>query len=99
MIIHANVLNLTVNEADPAIAGKLDVALTLLAFLKGLAMGNQEKIDAIAAAIDSATTGIKADIDALKAAVAAGATLDFSALDAKVAALAALDAENPAPTP
>lgn len=85
--------------SDPALASKLGEIQVSLANLKGLAMGNQEKIDAIAAAIDSATTGIKADIDALKAAVAAGATLDFSALDAKVAALAALDAENPAPTP
>jgi len=60
-------------------------------------MATQEQIDAIAAAIDTATTGIAADIADLKAAVEAGNTLDFSALDAKVAALAALDAENPAP--
>ena len=58
-------------------------------------MATQEQVDAIAAAIDTATTGIAADIADLKAAVEAGNALDFSALDAKVAALAALDAENP----
>ena len=62
-------------------------------------MATQEQVDAIAAAIDTATTGIAADIADLKAAVAAGNTLDFSALDAKVAALAALDAENPEASP
>ena len=60
-------------------------------------MATQEQVDAIASAIDTATTGIASDIADLKAAVAAGNALDFTALDAKVAALAALDAENPAP--
>lgn len=60
-------------------------------------MNNQQKLDAIATAIDTAATGIRADIDALKAAVAAGQVLDFTALDAKVSALEALDAENPVP--
>lgn len=67
--------------------------------LKELQMTLQEKIDGVTAAIDTATTGIKADIQALKDAIANGQTVDFTALDAKVAALAALDAENPAPAP
>ena len=58
-------------------------------------MATQADVDTIVAAIDTATTGIRADIDQLKADVAAGNALDFSALDAKVEALAALDAENP----
>lgn len=77
------------------VPSKLDAVLELLAELKGLLVTNQQKLDGIATAIDAATVGIKADIDALKAAVSTGQTLDFSALDAKVAALAALDAENP----
>ncbi len=47
--------------------------------------------------IVSAAKGLKSDIDALKAQVAAQEALDFTDLDAKVAALAALDAENPPP--
>ena len=70
-----------------------------LATLKELQMTTQEKIDAVTAAIDTATTGIRADIQTLKDAIANGQTADFTALDAKVAALAALDAENPAPAP
>lgn len=80
---------------DPAIAGKLDGVLNLLADLKGIVMDNQSKINEIAAAIDAAVVGITSDINALKAAIVAGETLDFSALEAKVAALSALDAENP----
>jgi ABC-type xylose transport system substrate-binding protein len=68
--------------------------------LRSLIVTNQEKIDAIAVAIDTAATGLAADIQALKDAVAAGQTLNFTALDAKIAALQALDAQNPpAPTP
>ncbi len=60
-------------------------------------MTNQEKIQAVSDAIESATTGIAGDIAVLKAAVAAGETLDWGPLDAKIAALQALDAENPPP--
>lgn len=60
-------------------------------------MATQADVDQIVAAIDTATAGIRADIEQLKADVAAGNTLDFTALDAKVEALAALDAENPTP--
>lgn len=59
-------------------------------------MATQADVDRIVAAIDTATTGIRGDIEQLKADVAAGNVLDFSALDAKVEALSALDAENPA---
>ncbi len=57
-------------------------------------MTTQEKIDAIALQIETATTAIRADIDALKA---ANPTVDFSKLDSSVGKLEALDAENPAP--
>lgn len=65
--------------------------------LEGLIMTNQQKLDAIAAALDAAAAGLAADIQALKDQVANGQTLDFTAVDAKVAALAALDADNPPP--
>lgn len=65
--------------------------------IQRMIMTLQEKVDAITTAIDTATTGIKADIQTLKDTIANGQTADFTALDAKVAALAALNAENPAP--
>lgn len=86
-------INVTINTR------KADRILRLLNQLKEITMTNQEKIDAITAALDAAATGLRADIDALKAQVLAGQTLDFTSLDAKVAALAALDAENPPATP
>lgn len=66
--------------------------------LEAATVTNQEKINAVSAALELATAGLRADIADLKAKVAAGETLDFGPLDAKVAALAALDAEHP-PTP
>ncbi len=80
--------------------------LRLLEELKELVITNQQKLDAIAAALDTlsaqlttATTGITADIAALKA---ANPTLDFTVLDQRVAAITAaaqalsdLDAMNP----
>jgi ABC-type xylose transport system substrate-binding protein len=63
--------------------------------IRRLLVTNQEKLDALAAALDTAAAGLAADIQALKDAVAAGQTLDFTALEAKVAALQALDAANP----
>jgi hypothetical protein len=96
MDIKADHVTVTVYEGiDPAMAAKLDSIYDLSAGLKEWTVTNQEKINAIAAAIDAGVTGIRADIDALKAQRDAGEVLDFTTLEAKVAALQALDAENP----
>lgn len=92
--------------ADPGIQDSLTK-------LEKLAMTNQQKLDAVGAAVESvstaltsAATGIRADIQALKDANAAGEALDFTAVDQKVTNLQAaakvledLDAENPPATP
>jgi hypothetical protein len=77
----------------------INVTCPTLDEIKELLVTNQEKLDAIAAAIDQATADLTAEIASLKAAVANGQTLDFTALDAKVAALGALDTANPPPAP
>ncbi|KAB2347339.1 hypothetical protein [Actinomadura rudentiformis] len=59
-------------------------------------MATQEQVDAIAARIESAVSGLRADIEALKA---AHPELDLSGLEGRVADLEGLDAENPAPVP
>jgi hypothetical protein len=60
---------------------------------------NQGKIDAVSTRLDAVSTGLRADIDELKAAVARGETLDFSTVEAKLTALEGLDLENPEATP
>lgn len=87
------------NELPPQVERRLDALYRVLDQLREIALTNQEKINSITVAINTATEGIRADIQALKDANAAGQVLDFTALDAKVAALAALDAENPATQP
>lgn len=81
--------------------------------IKGLLMTNQEKIDAMGAAVEAvavslktSTDGIRADIQALKDQAAAGQTLDFTAVDRSTDklrqaadALAELDAANPPASP
>lgn len=64
-----------------------------------VAAEHQAKIDALGQRLDSVSGGLRADIDALKAAVAAGETLDFTNLDNRVGLLEGLDAENPDATP
>jgi hypothetical protein len=60
---------------------------------------DQGHIEALGQRLDAVAGGLRADIDALKAQVAAGEALDFSALDNRVGLLEALDAENPEATP
>jgi hypothetical protein len=84
--------------------------------LEVLVMTNQEQIDAYAAqlggvaeTIASGLSGIRADVEALKAQIQAGTPaeeLDFSGLEASLVSLesaansaADLDAENPPPAP
>lgn len=61
---------------------------------KDLTMTTQQKLDAIATRIETATTNIRSDIAELKA---ANPTVDFSRLEASVGSLEGLDSENPAP--
>ncbi len=60
-------------------------------------MTDQEKLDALAAVLDTTATNLRGDVDVLKAAAAANKPLDFTKIDATVAALQALDLENPPP--
>ncbi len=76
--------------------------LTRFEALEAKVVSNQQKLDAVAAALQTATDGIRADIQALKDQVAAGEPLDFAPLESHVArlstaanALTNLDAENP----
>lgn len=104
----------TINTTDPAVTSALSSVLNKLEEIKEITLTNQEKIDAANAAIDAvgaqlttATTGLAADIQALKDAVAANAPVDLSGLETRLASLQAaaqaltdLDAANPpAPTP
>jgi hypothetical protein len=57
-------------------------------------MATQSQIDALTSAITTAIAGIRADLEAIKA---ANPAVDLSGLQASVDALAALDAENPPP--
>lgn len=61
-------------------------------------MATQQDIDAFVSRIDTAISGIRADIEQIKA---AHPELDLSGLESRVADLEGLDAENPAadPTP
>jgi uncharacterized phage protein gp47/JayE len=56
---------------------------------------NQDQVNAFVTRIDTATAGIRQDIQDLKDAIAAGEPVDFSALEERVAGLEGLDAENP----
>jgi len=66
--------------------------------IEDIVSANQDKLDAVAAQLDVAATGLAADIQALKDQIAAGTPpeqLDFTALDARAQALSDLDAQNP----
>lgn len=64
--------------------------------LQEIAMTSQEKVDAIADAITTATTNIRQDIADLKS---ANPAVDFTKLEASVSGLTALDLENPVAPP
>lgn len=57
---------------------------------------DQERADALAERIDTATTNIRQDIADLKT---AHPEVDFSRLENSVGGIEGLDAENPAPEP
>lgn len=68
-----------------------------------LSAAQAAKLEALKATIDTVSAGLRADIEALKAAITPGAdpAVDeaFDALAARLAPLAALDAENPGGAP
>lgn len=75
--------------------------------LMAIAQTTQQKIDAIAAALDAAATGLAADIQALKdqlnaannGMTEADVNAALAPLEARAQALADLDAQNPPPAP
>jgi len=71
--------------------------------LMALSAAQAAKLEALKATIDTATAGLRSDIQALKDAITPGAdpAVDaaFAAIEARLAPLVALDAENPAGGP